>query len=54
MNFESLLSRAEMMLTFGMEKDDVSQRLERDGENKDLIYFALIGASLLIKWRNAE
>jgi len=54
MSYENLLTRAEMMLSFGMSREQAFQRLTIDEEDYGLIYFAIIGAEILIKNRNAE
>ncbi len=54
MSYENLLTRAEMMLTFGMSKEQTFQRLAIDEEDYSLIYFAIIGAEILMKDRSAE
>ena len=54
MSYENLLTRAEMMLTFGMSKEQAFQRLAIDEEDYSLIYFAIIVAEILMKDRSAE
>ncbi len=49
MSYEQLLDRARMMLTFGMSKDDVLKKMIESGEDKSLAYFAIIGATILMK-----